>query len=444
MTPEKKRKWWEGILFLLVLLLAGGVSWFVLSRCDRTSHIYAYDDTLKLKKEQMADKGESPAEEETQEEGSPEEKQQQEEESDPNISSDDSPDKKKSEHSDKKTEGDDPAKDSRTGDDGSGNDKGKGNGDGNGGETPGPAQETTRPTDVDSTEIPPDAPSDQPVDPQEDRPLESVRPTVKPTAKPTAKPDAHPTKAPDPEKTADPDKVILLTCTWKEKDSLIYGKAIPKDSMVVKAKMSSGKEKTLSASEYIISGLKNDSIGQHIMTIAYGGAVCRLRYTVNNHIDHLELDWDEKDRLCVGEDVTRSDVNVTAHMADDTEYDLEDDQFTMTKIDTRKEGTGSFTITYQEFTIKGTYTVRQAYVTYINKYYDGDKLIGTEQKKDKIESPDEEFNWILKDLETYKGKDYVLENVGVVADGKEKQVKGEKYTANRVFDLQITYIYKRN
>lgn len=476
MASKKKRKWWEGGILLLILLLAAGLMWIGLSGRERTSHIYAYDESVNIRKEQkLADNGSGGEQTDSRQKETPppdQEKQQEQPQTppDPDIPDDTSSEKKpEQKKQDKKTDGADDAEDvndkepedpeepdqggepdgdqSNTsgendngagdnGDNGSGGNNGNGDGHGSGGNgagvpapagTPGPVR-TALPV-IPSTGTPLPA-----------RPVPSIPSAPEPTPIPTASPTEIPT--PVPTTTPEPDKPVSLACTWKDKDSLIYGKTIPKDSISVKVTMSSGREITLSPSEYTIAGLKNDALGEHIMTVVYENVSCKIRYTVNNAIEHLELDWPTKDRCYKGEPLEDADITVTVYMVDDTSYDLEDGQYTIQGIDNQKTDVKqSFTITYKDHQIKGTCTFRDRIKTYTDSYYDDDTLDETKTWSESV-VPNEVISGRTGQIVEHNGKQYELMSVSVTADGKKKSFSDNEYGIGRVFDIQITRRYE--
>lgn len=477
MASDKKRKWWEGGILLLILLLTAGLMWIGLSGRKRTSHIYAYDESVNIRKEQkLADNGSGGEQTDSRQKETPPPDQERQQEPqtppDPDIPDDTSSEKKpEQKKQDKKTDGADDADDvndkdpedpeepdqggepdgdqSNTsgendngagdnGDNGTGGNNGSGDGSGNGpgGNGPGVPAPAGTPGPV-KTALPvvPSTGTPLPV-----RPVPSIPPEPKPTPEPTAAPTETPTQAPTA--TPEPDKPVSLACTWKDKDSLIYGKTIPKDTISVKVTMSSGKEITLSPSEYTIAGLKNDSLGEHIMTVVYENVSCKIRYTVNNAIDHLELDWPTKDKCYKGEPLEDADITVTVYMVDDTSYDLEDGQYTIHGIDNQKTDVKqSFTINYKDQKIEGTCTFRDRIKTYTDSYYDDSRLDETNTWSESVVL-NEAISGRTGQIVEHNGKRYELMSISVTADGKKKSFSDNEYVIGRVFDIQITRRYE--
>jgi hypothetical protein len=420
LKERKKRKWREGVLLLLVLLLTSALLWVGLSGWGRTPHIYAYDEGTDIEKEtQLAQNGEEKKEtdKDTQETTPPDEQEDSDYE-EPEEDSVSSQEKKDGDNDDSQ-EGE-PDEDGDSGEeDGEGAGDGTGDGDGDG--------------DGDSGDG-----DGVPVTPVTSEP-EVVSDTT-PTETPI--PETTPTEAPEstPEATLSPeDKVVSLSCTWADKDTLVYKKDIPKETIKVTATYSSGQEVELSASEYTIAGLKNDSVGQHTMTVVYGDVMCKLSYKVNNYIKSMTYDWETKDKCYKGEVIDDTTLYVTVVMADESEYDLEDGQYTLSGIDNQKTGVDqTFTITYQDYSVTGTCRFTERTITYIDQYYSGGVLQGTETTMEDSANVTEGF--VIEDnggsMTTYKGTTYELTDIALKVDGKEKTAPYKLKERN--FDTQVT------
>lgn len=420
MPQKRNRKWWEGSIFLLILLLVSSLVWAVLSQWKRTPHIYAYDDGVNIEKEkELADAGEQENETEKEQQTTPPDEQDNDADThNPDMDSPDSSDKKQgddsepgdSEHGTPDGEGGD-----GVGDEGGGG--GTGGGDGDGEPISGSAAPAASPDEGEghsSTPVPVTA-------------TETPSPTEEPAQ-----------TTPPPE-----DKVVSLTCTWADKDTLLYKGSIPRDSIKVKAKYSSGRQVDLDASDYTISGLNNDSIGVHTMTIIYEDVMCRLNYTVNNYIDHIGYDWPTRMKCYKGEVIDGYVLTVTVYMADNTEYDLKDSQYKLTGIDNQKTGVEqTFRITYQGFSVEGTCQFVEQKVVVIDQFYKGQTLQATETNTEasaQIQTGTE-ISAETEERVTRNGKEYVLKSIKVVVDGREKSLPYE--VDERNFDIQITRRYE--
>jgi hypothetical protein len=421
LKDNKHKKWQESAVLLLILLLTFSLLWIGLSGWKRTPHIYAYDEGTAIEKEtQLAQEGDDRQEEEKSRETTPPRKQQEDSETE-NAREDarDSREKKegKDKNSKKSTEGE-PDSEGETGDeDGDGEGTGSEEGDGDG-EGTGDGGEEGTPTAA-----------------PEEKPEKDTAVTNPPAA--TKTPTATPKATVDPE-----DTVVSLSCTWSDKDSLLYKREIPKDTITVKATYSSGKEVELDASEYTIAGLKNDSVGQHIMTVIYGDATCKLVYKVNNYAKSISYEWDTKDECYKDEVIDDGVLQVTVLMADKTEESLSLGEYTLSGVDNQKTGVEqTFTIRYLDFTLTGTCRFWDRKVTYINQYYSGGNLQDTETinvtempKEDAVISMNDSFRRVIKN-----GVLYVVDDMEVVADGKKKNVP---YRVDRYFELTVTRKYE--
>lgn len=418
MPQRRSRKWWEGSIFLLILLLVGSLVWAVLSQWKRTPHIYAYDDGVNIEKEkELADAGEQENEAEEEQQTTPPDEQDDDADThNPDLDNSDSSDKKQGEGS-------------KPGNSEHGTPGGEGSGEGVGDEGGGDGTGDGDGEPVSGSAVPA-------ASPDAGEGAESS-PTPVPAAE-TPGPTKEPEQTPPPK-----DKVVSLTCTWADKDTLLYKGSIPRDSIKVKATYSSGRQVDLDASDYTISGLNNDSIGTHTMTVIYEDVMCRLNYTVNNYIDHIEYDWPTRMKCYKGEVIDEYVLTVTVYMADNTEYDLKDSQYKITGIDNQKTGVQqTFRITYEGFSVEGTCQFTEQKIVVTDQFYDGQTLQATETNGEASSQIRKEMT--ISDETgakvTRNGKEYVLKSIKVVVDGREKSLPYE--VDERNFDIQITRRYE--
>ncbi len=279
-----KQKWKESILLLGILLLVVGVSYAGLSRWKRTPHLYEYDKTAQAKQEKQT---------ELVKQG--EERQDGKEQKQPQKKN-----TKNNNHTDRKEQDTDQKDDQNTSDsdrkrqgtDGDHSIRGDGE---NGG------------SDLPQQSVMPAAPV------QSDAPVDGPTYTRIPEKMPTVEHTASPKPAPTPK-----DEIVSISCTWPDKDELLYGREINRDSMKVVANYQSGDTKEIASHDYTVRGLNNNSVGKHTMTIAYGESECKLSYTINNYTESLDYSWPTKDRCYEGEDVQDTNLTVKVKMADGT------------------------------------------------------------------------------------------------------------------------------
>lgn len=317
-----RQRWKESALLSGILVLSAGLVYGGLSHWKRTPHLYEYD------RNQINEQEKNP---ELVQQGDPQEENRRERQKPKNKRNQQNPDTDRQEMDDKRDNEQDTSNSDNKRADSDGDDAMNGDG--------GPGD-----SNVPDMNLPSGNPAGTPV------PVDDAEPTASPV--PTNK--AEPTHTPEPEQ----DKVVKLTCTWPDRKSLLYGKEIPKDTIQVTAECSSGEKKKLSSGEYTIRQLKNDSVGEHTMTVSYNkdeSINCKVDYVVNNFTKSLTYSWPTKDQCYKGEEFPSSAITVKTKMADGT-----------TKTTTKYEITGynnvllnveqKFTITYKDTTINKTFT----------------------------------------------------------------------------------------
>ena len=384
---DRMKKGMESLFFIAVAVLVIFSLRFALGTCERSEHEYKYADSLNLEEEtkQIAEEQEETEEQEDIEEETEVEDVEDEDDTDDS----------------------DPSNTNNTSN--TGNSNGGGGGDGSG-HTPGDVTVRTKPT---------------------------------PTPIPTLMPD--PSSTPEPVATSEPteepeDKIKSIKCSWPDKDSLLYGKSIPRDTMVVTAVYESGKEEKLSQDDYQVTGLRATVCGKHKLTVIYGDFECKLTYTVENYIVKLTYDWDSQDTCYKGEAINDDVLTVYTEMADGSEEEIPFGDYDLSGIDNKLvDKKQNFTIRYKGFEVSGTCTFHAWTVTVHNVYCSdaGYKDVVYEA----VGEPQEvDYNQRIKSLglgteKSYKGDTYILKKEELTADGRKRPLP---YNVRaREFDLQI-------
>ena len=435
---NKKKKWKESIALIAFLLVIGICGFWGVSQWERIPHIYSYGDGMRIKQENVVQaKNNEDAETEDDKDNQAENKETPtpapkqtpteaddgEELPDSTPKQEENPDNRREDPvatSDAEGEGDASNDDGEQAQEGS---NGGTENNGDGGQSPviGPqdgqeGEESTEET-PDVGEVP------------------KASPTPTPTPKPT------PTKSPKPEETEKADEVVALQCSWPDKDSLKYGESIPKNTIVVKAEYASGKVATLNAGDYIIIGLKNDSLGRHTMTIIYQGINYQMDYTVGNFLKSISYNWSTKDRCYYNEDVT-PEITIKVYMADGSVEEVKEG-FTISGINTKDtSGEQTFTISYMGLSVTGTCRFYDLEYIVVEKYYDGDTLMD-EVTTTKINKSYDQKRIQKVDGETkmHNGTEYALKDLKLTVDGVSK--KTPYVIEERDFKVVIEKIYQK-
>lgn len=375
---DRMKKRMESLFFIAVAVLVIFSLRFALGNCERSEHEYKYAGSLNLEEETKQVAEETEETEEQEETNEETEIEDIEDEDEPSDTNDNS---------------------------NTGNSNGGGGGDGSGNK---PGKTTVR-------------------------------------AKPTPTPKPEPSQTPKPAATTEPteepeDKVKSIKCSWPDKDSLVYGKSIPKDTMVVTAVHESGKEEKLSQDDYQITGLRVTVCGKHKLTVIYGDFECKLTYTVANYIVKLTYDWDSQDTCYKGEAINDDVLTVYTEMADGSEEEIPFGDYDLSGIDNKLvDRKQNFTIRYKGFEVSGTCTFHAWTVTVHNVYCSdaGYKDVVHEA----VGEPQEVgYNQRIKSLglgteKSYKGDTYILKKEELIADGRKRPLP---YNVRaREFDLQI-------
>ncbi len=435
-NQKKKRK--ESIIFIGLMLVLCVGAFFCLSRWERFPRVYSYGDGMRIKPEQVAqaktnEQGEKKKEKEkqTKQKETPSPQPSQTPASD--NQGEEMPESTPKQEKDKNHRKEDPQATSDTeGDENESNDEGEeategSNGgeedNGDGGSNPAVGPEEGQEGEESTGETP--------------NPGETPKPSSTPIPTPTLKPTPTPTAKP----TEKPDTVVALQCFWPDKDNVIYGETIPKSTIVVKAEYASGKVVTLKTGEYMITGLKNDSLGEHTMTIIYQGIYYQMDYTVHNVFEAISYDWPTKDKCYYGEEV-ESEIIVYAHMADgslETIYN----GFTVSGINNKDtSGEQTFTISYGGFSVTGSCRFYDLEYTEVVKCYDGDTLIEEDTKKEvNVDHESEIVSEPKGEVITKGGVEYTLDEMNLVVDGKNKSLP--YVIKERDFIITIEKIYRK-
>lgn len=379
------KKKMESLFFIAVAVLVIFSLRIALGSCERSEHEYKYADSLHLEEEtkQIVEEPEETEErEETEEETEVEDVENEDD-----------------------TDDSDPSDTNNTSN--TGNSNGGGGGDGSG-HTPGNVTVTTKPT---------------------------------PEPTPTPQPSQTPEPVATPEPTEEPeDNIKSIKCSWPDKDSLVYGKSIPKDTMVVTAVYESGKEKEISKGDYEVTGLRVTVCGKHKLTVIYGEYTCTLTYTVANYIVKLTYDWDTKDKCYKGEPIDDEVLTVYTQMADGSEEEVAFGDYDLSGVNNNlTDKKQNFKIKYKGFEVSGTCTFYAWTVTVHNVYCSD---AGCQDVVHEVVGQPQEvsYNQRIKSLESgteksYKGDTYVLQKEELIADGRKRPLP-YNVTA-REFDLQI-------
>lgn len=412
---NRKKKWKESLVLVLLLLILGIGGFFGISRWERTPHVYSYGDGMRMKQENVVQaknneesekKDDQEKQTETEETPSPEPEQTPmdsddgEELPDSTPKQEENPDNRRQDPtatSDVEGEGDASNEDGEQAQEGS---NGGDENNGDGGANPVIGSE----------------------DGQEGDESGGEKPNAGATPKVSSTPEPTPTKSPVPESTEETDKAVALQCSWPDKDNIKYGETIPRDTIVVKAEYASGKVTTLSAGDYMITGLKNDSLGEHTMTVIYQGIYYQMDYTVHNFFKSISYSWPTKDR-CYYDEYVETEIVVYTHMADGSIEEVYEG-FTVSGIDNKNtSGEQTFTISYGGFSVTGTCRFYDLEYIEVVKYYDGDTLVDEVTTTEINE--DHESEIVRKktgETQVYNGVEYALDDVKLTVDGVSKSL----------------------
>lgn len=320
-----KQRWKESALLSGVLVLSAGLLYSGLSQWKRTPHLYEYD------RNQIKEQEKNP---ELVQQGDPQEENRRERQKPKNQNNRQNPNTDQQEMDDENNNEQDTSNSDNKRSDSQGDDAMNGDG--------GPGD-----SNVPNMNLPSGNPNGTPT------PVDESEPTASPV--PTEK--AQPTDTPEPEEQ---DKVVKLSCTWPDRKDLLYGEKIPRDTIQVTAEYSSGVKKKISSDEYTIRQLKNDSVGEHTMTVSYNkddSIDCKLDYVVNNFTKSLTYNWPTKDQCYKGEEFPSDAIKVKTKMADGTTKSTTDYKitgFNNILLDVEQ----NFTITYKDTTINKTFTAK--------------------------------------------------------------------------------------
>ncbi len=241
-----------------------------------------------------------------------------------------------------------------------------------------------------------------------------------------------------------PDSISSIQCTWAEKDSLLYQKEISLDNFQASLVYESGKVVVLEEDEYTISNLKNDVLGQHILTVQYEEWECSLEYTINNYVKEIAYSWPTKEECYEGEEIDGKVLEVKEIMADGTECTLSEDEYELTGVDnTKLDEEQTFTIRAGEHEVTGTCLFRSYQHKKVIYYYD--------EKEDKAKETKEiEKNLVgtnlldVTDLEEEDGWDtYTVKKNTLKVNGKKTDLPYK--VGKRDFDVEcVIKYYKTN
>lgn len=341
-----KQRWKESALLSGILVLSAGLLYGGLSQWKRTPHLYEYD------RDQIKEQEKNP---ELVQQGDPQEENKREQQRPKNKNNRQNPDTDQQEMDDDNDNEQDTSDSDNKRADANGDDAM--DGDGGSGDSQYP-----------NTNLPSGNPAGTPA------PVDAGSPTASPV--PTQK--AEPTGSPEPEK----DRVVKLACTWPARKNLLYGETIPKESIQVTAEYSSGEKKQIAAGDYTIRGLKNDSVGEHTMTVSYNrdeSIKCDLNYVVNNFTKSLTYSWPTKNQCYKGEEFPSSEITVKTKMADGTTKTTT--KYTITGynnllLDVEQKFTISFkdTVINKSFTVEGTCRFLNRQITMHCYYYSDEQM----------------------------------------------------------------------
>lgn len=397
-----KSKWVETLAITGSLVILGLGTWSVLSRLDRTSKLYEYEDTVNLFQEEeptLVTEQEKTENTETLDEYQrPENRKERQEDNRTDV-------QQASDQGNKSDE------DTVSGGKGRSGGRGGSGKDGDGG------------SGGDGTDgVPTPAPS------------------LMPSAPPVI---SNPT--PEPSPTQDPHRIVKITCDWPDKDSIKYLKDIPKETIVVKSVDASGEETELEESKYTVIGLYNNVVGKHNMTVVYGDFECTLRYTVNNYVVGLDYEWDTKDTCYLGEVVDDDVLTVYTEMANDDFEEVEFGEYTISGIDNMRTGKQTFTIRYGGYSVKGTCEFKAQKMHITQEYYiteDGDETLVDSRETSKNTSRGENIAAYQKEEKIQNGPyagTYELKETAVTVDGIDKKLPYR--VRARDFDIRVTVKY---
>lgn len=398
-----KSKWVETLVISGSLVILGLGTWSVLSRLDRTSKLYEYEDTVNLFQEEeptLVTEQEKTENTETLEEYQrPENRQERQDDNQTDVQ----------QASDQGNKSDEDTVSGGKGRSGGKGGSGKG-GDGSsgGGGTYG---------------VPTPAPSSLP----------SAVPVI-----------PNPTEEPAP--TQDPHRIVRITCDWPDKDSIKYKKSIPKDTIVVKSVDASGDETELDDSQYTVIGLYNNVVGKHNMTVVYGDFECTLRYTVNNYVVGLDFDWETKDTCYIGEVIDDDVLTVYTEMANEDWEEVEFGEYTISGIDNMRTGKQTFTIRYDGYSVSDTCEFKAQKLSATEEYYviedNGDEILVDSKEKDRDISRGETIAAYEKEKLVQSGSyagTYELKETVAVVDGIDRKLPYR--VKARDFDIRVTVKY---
>lgn len=388
----KKRM--ESLFFIAVAVLVIFSLRFALGNCERSEHEYKYADALNMEKEvkQLTEETE-----ETEEQEETEEETKTEDVEDADDAEDDDTTPNTNDNSN------------------TGNSNGNGGGGDGSGDMPGRTTVRVKPTPT----------------PEPPAPSRTPEPVL--TPEPTAEPSEEPTEEPE-------DEIKSIKCSWPDKDSLVYGKSIPIDTMVVTAVYESGREEELSPDDYQITGLRVTVCGKHKLTVTYGDFECKLTYTVANYIVKLTYDWYSKDLCYKGEAINDDVLNVYAEMADGSEEEIPFGDYDLSGVNNKLiDEEQNFTIRYQGFEVSGTCTF-YAWTVTVHNIYCSDAGYQDVVREVVGEAQEVSYNQRIKSLglgtrKDYKGDAYVLKKEELTADGSKKAIPYN--VRSREYDIHI-------
>lgn len=322
----------ERIVLFAVLLCLTGAGGYVLSRWERTPHVYSYGDGLKWNEEQkIASNGEREHKKKEQEQTPPPQESQEPDEDAPQNDAKDpdkTPDPRQSANPDVSARPDAsgipdvsaPPGDQGEPADGPGEQPGdQGGGSGGQGGEPGGTGEPGNPGGPGGSQSP--------------------AATDPPGPEPTASP------APTPF-----DEPVALAVAWPDKDNIKYGQNLPLDSLKVTVTFQSGKTRVLSAAEYTAVGDNSSSAGQHTLRVKYIATDGdrkktvwgSINYTLNNYTVGIKLDWGGSNplRRFRGEDLSMGVFSVYLKMADGSrsEQPVSEDDYTISGVNPVRTG----------------------------------------------------------------------------------------------------------
>lgn len=153
-------------------------------------------------------------------------------------------------------------------------------------------------------------------------------------------------------------KLESLEYTWTDCNSLLYGKDLDPSNIYVTAVYDNGDRENVAIENCSIVGFNSKKLGAGNCTISYYGVSVQASYTILNYETSIFCAaWDKRNQYRYGDVFSKTDLAVSANMADGTVQELDAEDYSVNDVDTKKLGENQCTIQYKDFTITENYQV---------------------------------------------------------------------------------------